>query len=128
MSSGSIAVLQQEYVPPKHYISVLLIKQYRVIGVYISGSANGRFQVRRLDLSRTHFSVVYCILVLFLFDCLITLSQEIDVLWGRKWTATTWLYMLTRYNTVIRQIILDIPLWTDMVSRIQRIMSEVQID
>ncbi|KAI0084420.1 hypothetical protein BDY19DRAFT_971922 [Irpex rosettiformis] len=30
--------------------------------------------------------------VLYLFDSLITFFQEIDVIWGRKWTLMTWLH------------------------------------
>lgn len=53
---------------------------------------------------------------LFLFDCMITISQEVDVIWRRKWTATTWLYVLTRYGTVIDQVNILIPSWNFVVS------------
>ncbi|KAI0769528.1 hypothetical protein BC629DRAFT_1442214 [Irpex lacteus] len=50
-------------------------------------------------------------MTLFLFDCVITLSQEVDVIWRPKWTAITWLYAFTRYGAVINRIILLIPDW-----------------
>ncbi|KAI0769495.1 hypothetical protein BC629DRAFT_1292030, partial [Irpex lacteus] len=57
------------------------------------------------------FSAMIYLLVLFLFDSIITISQEVDVIWRRKWTATTWLYVLTRHGTVIDQVIVLIPSW-----------------
>ncbi|KAI0738123.1 hypothetical protein BC629DRAFT_1300472, partial [Irpex lacteus] len=57
----------------------------------------------------------------FLFDCIITLSQEVDVIWRRKWTAITWLYLLTRYSTVLDQIDLLIPGWDLVVSRVCKV-------
>ncbi|KAI0769498.1 hypothetical protein BC629DRAFT_1680760 [Irpex lacteus] len=54
--------------------------------------------------------------VLFFYDYVITLSQEVDVIWRRKWTATTWLYLLTRYSTIVDQIIVLIPPWNSSVS------------
>ncbi|KAI0825865.1 hypothetical protein BC629DRAFT_31379 [Irpex lacteus] len=49
--------------------------------------------------------------VLFLFDCAITLSQEVDVIWRRKWNTTTWLYALMRYAIVMDMIALLLPVW-----------------
>ncbi len=39
--------------------------------------------------------------VLFVFDSIISISTEVEVIWSRKWTAMTWLYAFTRYTTVI---------------------------
>ncbi|KAI0769502.1 hypothetical protein BC629DRAFT_785704 [Irpex lacteus] len=49
--------------------------------------------------------------VLFLYEYITTLSEEVDVIWCRKWTATTWLYALTCYSTVLDQIVFLIPDW-----------------
>ncbi|KAI0781576.1 hypothetical protein BC629DRAFT_566332 [Irpex lacteus] len=39
--------------------------------------------------------------VLFLYETIITFSQEIKVIWDRKWTIMTWLYALTRYIVAV---------------------------
>lgn len=54
---------------------------------------------------------------LFLYECVITLTQEVNVIWHRKWTATTWLYAFTRYVTVLDQTILLLPVRNFAVSR-----------
>lgn len=59
--------------------------------------------------------------VLLLFDYVIALSQEVDTIWRRKWTAATWLYVLTRYGTVLDKIVLNIPAWDLTVSKDQDI-------
>ncbi|KAI0769501.1 hypothetical protein BC629DRAFT_1442193 [Irpex lacteus] len=41
-------------------------------------------------------------------------SNEVNAIWSRKWTATTWLYVLTRYGLVIDVIVLPIPPWSSM--------------
>ncbi len=58
--------------------------------------------------------------VLFLFDYVITLSQEVDVIWRRKWNTTTWLYALTRYSLIVDVIVLLVPIWNSVVSRVQQ--------
>ncbi|KAI0340671.1 hypothetical protein BDW22DRAFT_1334252, partial [Trametopsis cervina] len=35
---------------------------------------------------------------LTVYDIIITFSQEIDVIWSRKWTAMTWLFACARYG------------------------------
>ncbi|KAI0086731.1 hypothetical protein BDY19DRAFT_907923 [Irpex rosettiformis] len=44
-----------------------------------------------------------------LLDC-ITLSQEADAIWGRKWSMMTWLYAFTRYNGVLLSIATFLPI------------------
>lgn len=60
------------------------------------------------------------LVVLFLFDCTITLSQEIDVIWARKWTTTTWLYAIMRYSLAVDVIGCVMPVWTSEVGGVQR--------
>ncbi|KAI0338174.1 hypothetical protein BDW22DRAFT_1363306 [Trametopsis cervina] len=42
---------------------------------------------------------------LFLFDVFITLSQEVEVIWSRKLTPTSWLYACARYGGVAWSIL-----------------------
>ncbi len=76
-----------------------------------------------VDVPSSDSSVAAFLPALFLFDCAMTLSQEIDVVWKRKWNATTLLYALTRYGTLINQINLLAPAWNAVVSRAQQILS-----
>ncbi|KAI0342249.1 hypothetical protein BDW22DRAFT_1330589, partial [Trametopsis cervina] len=38
---------------------------------------------------------------LFTFEYIITLRQEVSVVWKRKWTPATWLFILNRYVAVL---------------------------
>ncbi|KAI0086573.1 hypothetical protein BDY19DRAFT_351161 [Irpex rosettiformis] len=42
---------------------------------------------------------------LYIFECVITFSQEVDVIWRRKWTMATWLYACTRYTALLYSIL-----------------------
>ncbi|KAI0769503.1 hypothetical protein BC629DRAFT_1533368 [Irpex lacteus] len=68
-------------------MSTSALLDQELIGSYITRSATG----------------------LFFYECIITLSQEVDVVWRRKWTAITWLYALTRYCEVLDQIVTFLP-------------------
>ncbi|KAI0781564.1 hypothetical protein BC629DRAFT_1289752, partial [Irpex lacteus] len=52
---------------------------------------------------------------LYLYDWMTTLSEEVNVIWRRKWTSITWLYALTRYSAVLDQILFLIPPWNFVV-------------
>lgn len=47
--------------------------------------------------------------VLYLSETIFTLSQEINVIWSRKWTAISWLYAFTRYLAVADCIVHLLP-------------------
>lgn len=54
--------------------------------------------------------------VLTFYEMIATLSEEVDVVWRRKWTTMTWLYALMRYSTVALSILSfppaeDIKVW-----------------
>ncbi|KAI0086734.1 hypothetical protein BDY19DRAFT_907926 [Irpex rosettiformis] len=49
------------------------------------------------------------LLLEYTFSC-ITFSQEVNLIWGRKWSATTWLYAFTRYNEVLLSIAIFLPI------------------
>ncbi|KAI0769492.1 hypothetical protein BC629DRAFT_1292144, partial [Irpex lacteus] len=57
------------------------------------------------------FTSYFSASVLLLYESITTLSQEVDVIWCRKWTAITWLYALTRYSVVLQQIETFTPVW-----------------
>ncbi|KAF9035722.1 hypothetical protein BDZ89DRAFT_480978 [Hymenopellis radicata] len=48
---------------------------------------------------------------LYVFDYLLTLEQEVDLIWGSKWTITKLLYLVTRYSTFVTA---GVFLWTDV--------------
>lgn len=47
--------------------------------------------------------------VLFLYESLSALSHEVDVIWRRKRTISTWLYAATRYGTAAGQVVNLLP-------------------
>ena len=55
---------------------------------------------------RAHYSVV-----LYLFECFITFSQEIEVIWRQQWSSMTWIYAFTRYSSVLLIIFELIPVY-----------------
>lgn len=65
-----------------------------------------------------HKSVYLCfrVLALYLFECCITLSQEVDTIWCRRWSLMTWVYALTRYATALLCIWTIIPVGSLEVS------------
>ncbi|KAI0769534.1 hypothetical protein BC629DRAFT_1533929 [Irpex lacteus] len=72
--------------------------QQELIGNYINTSANGKSHVdSRAVRLLSHMSA----LVLFLYDSIVTLCEEIDIIWRRKWTAMTWLFAFTRYVAIV---------------------------
>ncbi len=110
----SIATLQQEFVLSSTCTEYLLVSRliyllfsYRQISLAINFSANGASHAS-LDLSVKYMS---CHVVLYLFECSITFSQEVQVIWARNWTVTTWLYVFTRYRTLSICIFILLPIW-----------------
>lgn len=74
------------------------LTERRLIGNYINTSANGKSHVdSRAVRLLSHMSA----LVLFLYDSIVTLCEEIDIIWRRKWTAMTWLFAFTRYVAIV---------------------------
>ncbi|KAI0769531.1 hypothetical protein BC629DRAFT_1533884 [Irpex lacteus] len=96
---SSVIDLQDEYVSfGVVYLRCYLIAWLRLIIGYVTVSA--------------------C--VLFLYESLSTLSQEVDVIWRRKWTMSTWLYAATRYVTVAEQVVNLLPATSITVSLFQQ--------
>ncbi|KAI0084406.1 hypothetical protein BDY19DRAFT_537951 [Irpex rosettiformis] len=53
--------------------------------------------------------------VLYIFECFLTFSGEVDVIWGHQWTMMTWLYASTRHTGLLLAIIGFIPPWNNNV-------------
>ncbi len=111
---ASVAELQQEYVPPNfgsHYCFIDIIYQYyqqlypHCCQWYVLCSIRSS-PVILIDIES---------LVVFFYDCVITLCEEVNVVWRRKWTTMTWIYTLTRYSTLLLNI-LTFPLGSDTIS------------
>ncbi len=102
----------------KTYHGILLIELHRLIGSYITRSATGESYIST-HLSDDEMAHYHSFPGLFFYECIVTLSQEVDVVWRRKWTAITWLYALTRYCEVLDQIVTFLPVGNITVSRAQ---------
>ncbi|KAI0769525.1 hypothetical protein BC629DRAFT_1533792 [Irpex lacteus] len=92
--------------------------QEELVSVYSSQSAEGKSHISGFNEPPSDSSSFASLPVLFLYDCAITISQEVHVIWQRKWTATTWLYALTRYSILVDQIILLSPAWNGAVCKL----------
>ena len=53
---------------------------------------------------------------LYIYDCIISFSQETNVIWNRKWSMTTWIYGCTRYISLVYSILTMISVPTYEVS------------
>ncbi|KAI0084418.1 hypothetical protein BDY19DRAFT_997771 [Irpex rosettiformis] len=69
-------------------------------------------EIQQIFLEQTSTYIYYSANVLYLFESCITLSQEVRVIWKRKWTFMTWLYAFTRYSAVLLSIMTFIPVWS----------------
>lgn len=38
------------------------------------------------------------------YEWLVTLGQEVDHIWARKWTVSTWIFACIRYATILDSI------------------------
>ncbi|KAI0084384.1 hypothetical protein BDY19DRAFT_909860 [Irpex rosettiformis] len=83
-----------------------------------------------LQLLQTGLYIAYSANILYLWESCITFSQEIDVVWGRKWTVMTWLYMITHYGAILLNFIELIPpsAWAPGVFYNQRLNSDTAAD
>ncbi|KAI0769508.1 hypothetical protein BC629DRAFT_1442198 [Irpex lacteus] len=71
------------------------------------GSRQSQCPQSRSSSRRTYFATsAYS---LYLYESLIALSQEVDVIWRRKRSLMTWLYIFTRYSAVVDNILLLAP-------------------
>jgi hypothetical protein len=38
---------------------------------------------------------------LYVYEFVITIAQEVDAVWARKWTLSTWIFAVNRYSYLI---------------------------
>lgn len=50
------------------------------------------------------------------YEYMITIRQEVETMWMRKWTAATWLFLVNRYLMITYTVIQGIPTYTSLVS------------
>ncbi len=48
------------------------------------------------------------ILALVAFDYVITMDQEVNMVWRKKWTAATWLFITNRYLLVLVMVLANV--------------------
>ena len=56
------------------------------------------------------FVLIYCCLALVVYEYVITSRQEIDLIWKRKWSIVTLLFVLNRYVLVANAIVQVAPI------------------
>ncbi|KAI0089249.1 hypothetical protein BDY19DRAFT_993466 [Irpex rosettiformis] len=74
-------------------------------------SSLSKSDIYQLQLEQISIYLQYAAYVMYLFECCITFTREVGVIWGRKWSITTWIYVLTRYSAVMLTIIGMVPVW-----------------
>lgn len=57
------------------------------------------------------------------YEYMITIRQEVETMWMRKWTAATWLFLVNRYLMITYTVIQGIPTYTSLVSCCLRTIS-----
>lgn len=55
-------------------------------------------------------------IVFYFYECCIAFTEEVSVIWRRKWTGMTWLFASTRYIVLFLQILSFMPNPTYIVS------------
>ena len=51
-----------------------------------------------------HISAIHdlCyLLALYFYEYVVTLDQEINHVWARKWTISTWIFVVNRYTALV---------------------------
>ena len=60
---------------------------------------------------------------LYVYDCLVTMDQEVNNIWLKKWTLSTWIYALNRYAALVSIILDFIPQGDSQVRRLLFILN-----
>ena len=61
------------------------------------------------------------------YEWLVTLDQEIKHIWAQPWTLSTWIFVASRYATIIMAIIQVTPIWSYVVRTIARKSTDSQL-
>ncbi|KAI0086788.1 hypothetical protein BDY19DRAFT_328976 [Irpex rosettiformis] len=75
-------------------------------------SGDWELELQLLQFERIASSLALSANVWYLYESWITFSQEIGVIWERKWSTMTWVYVLTRYTSVLTSLNTFIPVWS----------------
>ena len=70
-----------------------------------------------------HISAIHdlCyLLALYVYEYVVTLDQEISHVWTRKWTISTWIFVVNRYTALITALEVVFPESTYAVGDICR--------
>jgi hypothetical protein len=43
---------------------------------------------------------------LYVYDFIITIAQEVDAVWAKKWTLSTWIFAVNRYCYLIFAVVM----------------------
>ncbi|KZO90160.1 hypothetical protein CALVIDRAFT_603168 [Calocera viscosa TUFC12733] len=78
----------------------------------LQGRHTHSLPVTFLAQTRNAYYMQFASMVVNVYDILITLDKEIDLVWNRPWKATTLLYLCNRYFVVIESI-LNVVSWVD---------------
>ncbi|KAI0086575.1 hypothetical protein BDY19DRAFT_351324 [Irpex rosettiformis] len=46
---------------------------------------------------------------MYIFECILIFPQEVNAIWARKWSTTTWLYVSARYTSLLYAILVLCP-------------------
>ena len=71
------------------------------IGAYIYFSALSMLAHTRLLAIHPSTDRHVCVIALLCYDYVVTFDQEISVIWQRKWTGATWLFISNRYAALL---------------------------
>ena len=85
----------------------LLFGVLRQVSNYIACSMDGMYS-ESLSLSLMIVWLLHSI-ALYFYDSSLMFSQDVEVIWGRKWSTITWIYVFTRYSAVLLVIFDLIP-------------------
>ena len=79
----------------------------RRASIYINYSSGGTLFILSLT---THYLTASS-KALYLFESCLVFSREIEVVWRRRWSAITWIYVLSHYSSLLLTIFSIVPIW-----------------
>lgn len=72
-----------------------------LIGSYLLYVAAGKYGSDRRHISADKFDRN---IAMYIYDCTLTMGQEIRNIWARKWNLSTWVYAANRYSSLLNII------------------------
>ncbi|THG96897.1 hypothetical protein EW026_g5016 [Hermanssonia centrifuga] len=65
--------------------------------------------IAELRRTQVYSFVVYCMNALIAYEYIITVNQEVTMIWKRKWTIVTWIFFANRYLMVLNAVSDSLP-------------------